>query len=654
MQTRGVFAQILVRLLPVDLFVAVMMTTAWLAAIGVRELGPTLALAAIVCSAKILAWIGQLWRVTAPIRAWEAGARDDDALLAATYAIDDLPTHVAIRYCAGWVAYIGIVVALAWFVWPELLVLGRSELLGIGAQLVTAVLGPWMLAYPLVHRTVEPTRMQLVAQLEQRGVARRRGASSLVVVVTGMVAGLILAPACWLLAHLLIIEAEAGREQARRDAEHAARWAARELATGAREDLSEPERAAGLELVPGGELPPALARTRTADAQVLSFVDVRREQVSAAAAVGDGRWVVSSAPVGFGHERLWLGLLCFALAVFVWALLAIRTTNRSVVVPLALLRDRLRLATKVAAGPASLRLPVARSDEIGELFVAFNELLDELEDIARAADAVAGGDLRVELDGEDHLRVVFRGMVDRLSEMVAPVRAAASEVTAAAAALDATTREQDRASRQQAERITEVSQAMQRLADAIVAISGSAAEVLDNADQTHSRADLVVSLTAALSQSLDQIRGLLEQIHEVADRSDLLALNGSLEATRAGEAGRGFALVAAEMRRLAERTSQTVVGVRSTLADVDSSHAATADATRSSRELAEHTSAAARRIVDASRAQTDEARLVSGAVEGVAVIIEQSEHAAKETRVAADGLREQARRLEQLLERFEV
>src|SRR5262249_58166073 len=134
--------------------------------------------------------------------------------------------------------------------------------------------------------------------------------------------------------------------------------------------------------------------------------------------------------------------------------------------------------------------------------------------------------------------------------------------------IQAGTREQERAASQQSDEIREVSIAIARLADSAGDISMAAGEVLGNAEQTRKRADEVVDEIAELGRHITRVSELLELIREVADRSDLLALNGSLEATRAGEAGRGFALVANEMRRLAERVTGTVADVRSTVAAI--------------------------------------------------------------------------------------
>jgi methyl-accepting chemotaxis protein len=147
---------------------------------------------------------------------------------------------------------------------------------------------------------------------------------------------------------------------------------------------------------------------------------------------------------------------------------------------------------------------------------------------------------------------------------------------------------------------------------------------------------------------------LLEVIHEISERSDLLALNGSLEATRVGEAGRGFALVAAEMRRLAERVSGAVVDVRERVSAISSAGSSTMMASDQSRALAERTAAAARAITAVTLTQHQDTERVSSATHEVAGSVAASATASVQTRKAAEALRHQADELELLTRRFRV
>jgi methyl-accepting chemotaxis protein len=80
---------------------------------------------------------------------------------------------------------------------------------------------------------------------------------------------------------------------------------------------------------------------------------------------------------------------------------------------------------------------------------------------------------------------------------------------------------------------------------------------------------------AKLSKRVERIGTVVEVIDEIADRSDLLALNAALEGAKAGDAGRGFSIVAAEMRRLAENVMESTKEIKNLITEIrEATHAA--------------------------------------------------------------------------------
>jgi methyl-accepting chemotaxis protein len=243
-------------------------------------------------------------------------------------------------------------------------------------------------------------------------------------------------------------------------------------------------------------------------------------------------------------------------------------------------------------------------------------------------------------------------MLARLNLIVGRVRETSLEVASAAAEIHALTQQQQAAAQQQASGVQQVNATVVSLAEAASHIATAAQGVLDNAEQTVSTTDAMTEKIAALRGHAATVTALLEVIREIADRSDLLALNGSLEATRAGEAGRGFALVAAEMRRLAERVTQTVADVRAQVTDIEASGTNTVMATEQSRKLAQLTAAAARQIWTVTGQQSEETKQVALGVHELAEVIVASTIAVSQTHAAAEGLRMHAAELERLLATF--
>src|SRR6185503_18550975 len=166
--------------------------------------------------------------------------------------------------------------------------------------------------------------------------------------------------------------------------------------------------------------------------------------------------------------------------------------------------------------------------------------------------------------------------------------------------------------------------------------------------------DDMVDRIGALTRHAGRIGEILEVIRDISDRSDLLALNGSLEASRAGESGRGFALVAGEMRRLAERVTASVQDVKALVSDIRDSGSSTVMATEESKKLAQGTTEAARQITFAAQQQQTSTDQVSQGMRDIANVVSQTVSATTQTRTSAEGLKRRADTLSTIVQRFRV
>jgi len=155
-----------------------------------------------------------------------------------------------------------------------------------------------------------------------------------------------------------------------------------------------------------------------------------------------------------------------------------------------------------------------------------------------------------------------------------------------------------------------------------------------------------------LANHTRRIHELLELIQDIAHKSDILALNAALEGTRAGEAGRGFSLVAAQIQQLAERTMGALADVRALMEDITAATNGTVLSMEQATKLAADTARAAREIALTSQQQGNSVGEVVTTIGDIATITGELATATQETLAASRNLRSLSDRLHVVVTRF--
>ncbi|NMY31343.1 methyl-accepting chemotaxis protein [Pseudomonas sp. WS 5412] len=238
--------------------------------------------------------------------------------------------------------------------------------------------------------------------------------------------------------------------------------------------------------------------------------------------------------------------------------------------------------------------------------------------IAQALDAaenIAEGNLTqpIKVDGDDEAGRLLRAMnkmQEKLRDTLQRISGSATQLASAAEELNAVTDESARGLTQQNNEIEQAATAVNEMTSAVEEVARNAVSTSEASKNATASAgdgrDLVQETVSAIERMSGDVQGtatligalaeesrdigkVLDVIRGLADQTNLLALNAAIEAARAGEAGRGFAVVADEVRALAHRTQQSTSEIERMIGSIQAGTEQAVDSMRNSTERAEST-----------------------------------------------------------------
>jgi len=364
------------------------------------------------------------------------------------------------------------------------------------------------------------------------------------------------------------------------------------------------------------------------------------------------------------------------------------------------LQELTTVAERITLGDLNVRVSSdGRNDEVGVLARAFDRMTQSLGLMAAGAGQIAAGDLRSIIKPQSpddvlgnafarmsgNLRDQIRGLVEganvlgsSASEIVASttqLAASASESAAAVSETTTTVEEVRQTAQVASQKAKLVSDSAQKAAQSSHSGRKAAEDVGAGMERIRQQMEAIGASMVRLSEQSQAIGQIIATVEDLAAQSNLLAVNAAMEAAKAGEQGKGFGVVAQEVKSLAEQSRQATTQVRTILSDIQKATTAAVMATEQGGKAVDagtrqtevagtsiqalvgsvtEAAQAATQIAASSQQQLVGMDQVAGAMENIKQASTQNVASAKQLEAAARNLDDLGQRLKQMVGQYQV
>lgn len=396
------------------------------------------------------------------------------------------------------------------------------------------------------------------------------------------------------------------------------------------------------------------------------------------------------------EQQRWNMIVSIAGIVTLMALV-VWVTTRAIATPLTTLTQ---WADQIADGDLlSAREFEQRRDEVGMLSQAFVRMSGYLRELARKSEFIARGDLTLDVQPKserDLLGNAFAAMLVDLRALMAELHDSVTVLATASQEILATTGQVASSAQETAAAVAEITTTVEEVKQTATLASQKARQVgdvaqrtlqvsqdgrtsvestLDGMSQVREQMHSVAESIVRLSEQSQAIGDVVATVGDLAEQSNLLGVNASIEAAKAGEQGRGFSVVAQEIKTLADQSKQATVQVRAILNDiqkamnrvvlaaeesskvVDSGYRQAQSSGVAIRTLAENieeSSGAALQIAASSQQQLVGMDQVASAMESIKQASQDNVAGTRQAEQAARNLHQLGQRLKDRLSQFKV
>ncbi len=377
--------------------------------------------------------------------------------------------------------------------------------------------------------------------------------------------------------------------------------------------------------------------------------------------------------------RVLVGALCaiMAAATILVTLLILRKEGREL---MAVERAIGRLGDLNLSADQELERFYKRSDEIGMIAQTTHRvcgaLRETIDDVSRILGEMAGGNFTVNVEKNQDLyigdfqtlseslksiRANLTSVIRDITQVAGHVDASADRVSSEAQALSQGTVEQAASITGLVSNVSDIASQLQTNTARCGSASELVAKATGYADEADAKMDQLLTATRNIDQSSAQIGTIIKTIEDIAFQTNILALNAAVEAARAGTAGKGFSVVADEVRTLAAKSAQaaqnTNILINRSIQDVKSGTDSTDLAVSAMQVISDcidSIKALMDEIAAASAQQSDMILLVENGIKEISAVVQANSNAAEKSAAVSKELSGQARALHGLIGRFQI